>query len=112
MSDPEEKAEEPVADPLAGWIEPGDKGATVLRLEEPVEIRGGTTVTRLVISRIKAKHMRGVRDETLDSKLGVLEAVSSETRAVIDNLAVADMLRALEVVSRGFPSGPPSGGAN
>jgi len=105
-------AGEPPAVSLEGWTEPGNKGATILRLEEPVELRGGVNVTRLVIARLRAKHMREARDGSIDSKLNVLASAASEDRAVIDGLGIADMLRAIAVVDMGFPSGPPSGGAS
>lgn len=102
----------PAVDVLAGWAVPGERGATILNLEEPVELGAGVVFTRLVIAKLKAKHLRVMRDDTLSSKLAVLVEASGESTVVIDNLCVADMLRALEVVNRGFPDGPATGGAS
>lgn len=98
-------------DMLAGWTTPGDRGATVLRLEEPVEL-GSTYVERLTIRRMRAKELRLMRDDSTDSMLAVLEALANESRRVIDDLVLADAMRALEVVRRGFPAGLVSGEAS
>lgn len=100
-----------LADVLAGWTEPGEGGATILRLDHPVKI-GSQSVTRLVFARLIAKHMRVMRDDSVDSLLLVAQEMTSESRRVIDSLRPADTARVLEVVRRGFSDGPATGGAN
>lgn len=95
-------------DDLAQWLEVQADGTSVLRLEEPVVI-GQLRVEKLYIRKIRAKHMRAMRSQDTAGMLELLEAVTHETRAVIDELGVRDTTRALEVVGRGFDAGPATG---
>jgi hypothetical protein len=98
-------------DVLESWTTVLPDGRTELRLEEPVPIGtigGHVEVLRFV--RMKAKHLRAMRDASTDSFLALAEAMCGETRRTIDDLSVADAMRVIELVGRGFPDGPPAGG--
>lgn len=102
----------PAADTLDGWTTPGPNGSTVLRLEDPIRAGESLEIGELVIAKPRAKHLRAQKSDDLDGLLVVLEAMSNQPRRVIDALSVPDMLRAVEVVQRGFPDGPSRGGRN
>jgi hypothetical protein len=72
-------------------------------------VLGPVRVDRLYIRKIRAKHMRAMRSQDTAGMLELLEALTQETRAVIDELGVRDTTRALEVVGRGFDAGPATG---
>jgi hypothetical protein len=109
--DEEAEAPKPPVDVLLGWTEPGEEGTTVLRLEETVKV-GRNSITRLVFARLRAKHMRVMKGDSVDSLLLVAQEMTNEPRAVIDKLGPLDAARTLEVVRRGFSSGPATGGAS
>jgi hypothetical protein len=108
MSEPDEKPNE--VDDLAPWLEVQADGTSVLRLEEPV-VLGPVRVERLYIRKIQAKHLRSMKSIGIAGRLELLEALSNESRAVIDELGARDASRALGAVELGFSSGPATGGA-
>lgn len=106
----EGRSEESTADHIAPWVEYKPDGTHVLRLEQPV-VLGALRVERLHIPKVRAKHLRAMVSEGVAGKLELLEALTNESRAVIDELGARDTTRALEVVDRGFGVGPATGGA-
>lgn len=99
----------PAVDPLEGWITEAQGGVTVLRLEEPVAIGTAAVVTELRFERIRARHLRAMTSEDTDGLLKLVEVVTRESRRVVDDLSVADAMRAIALVARGFPDGPARG---
>jgi hypothetical protein len=104
----EGRNETTAADELAPWVDIQPDGTQVLRLEQPV-VLGALRVERLFIAPIRAKHMRAMKTTDTSGMLDLLEALTKETRAVIDELGVRDTTRALEIVGRGFGDGPATG---
>lgn len=97
-------------DPLTGWTTTNPDGSTTLRLEEPV-VLGPITVTELRVPKLRAKHLRALRDATLDDLLEVLAVASGQESAVIDDLGAADTWRAAALVGKGLEGGLAPGAA-
>jgi hypothetical protein len=82
----------------------------VVALKEPITF-GSEFVTELRFRRPKAKDFRRLPLEPgLGDMLDLIGGLTGQPKAVVDELGVEDMRKALEVVGSFLPAGPATGG--
>lgn len=80
----------------------GTQTGAVVKLGHPIRF-GSELITEMTVQRIKAKHLRGIDQETTNGQLELLSRITGQPPAVIDDLDAVD-LKELDQVVQGFLS--------
>lgn len=83
--------------------------AVTLKLQNPINF-GSETIELMILSPVKAKHLRGLSlDLNMDECLTLLGRISGHPPSVIDELSFIDVQRLLEKVTDFLGAGPKIG---
>ena len=80
-----------------------------LELECPIELNG-EKLTKLTFSKLKAKHLKGLKaDPSFDDLLNLVVKSTGEVPGIIGELDLPDAMKAVEIVSGFFTNGLKTG---
>lgn len=81
----------------------------VLELQSPIELNG-ERLTRLEFTKLKAKHLKGIKAEpSFDDLLSLVGKSTGVVPGLIGELDIADAMEAVGIVSKFFTNGQKTG---
>lgn len=86
---------------LQEYVERHDDGRVTLTLQEPVELKGGKRVESLTFVKPRGKHLRQMDNHKggdIEKGYFLMANLTGQTLSVFDEMSVADLQAAQEVV--------------